>query len=100
MMEGMMLVFLHVNVLCSMPLMQTIIANEHEWHVPNEPGWERVIAEVESVRSRYLESCASARECRKVIGLIRDIFLRYPVSAKYFDVDEDTGMFGTIFRWG
>ncbi len=75
--------------------------DNHEWEVPNEPGWEEIIQNVNSIH-RQLTKCVTAAECRRVAEEIRAIFARYPVSKDYFDTykDDAEDIFSTIFKWG
>ncbi|CAF0750393.1 unnamed protein product [Rotaria sordida] len=88
---------------CS-PLTQKIVIHGHEWTVPNEPGWEDVLQEVEPIRRLLLANCATSRECRLAAEKLRDIFLKYPVSSKYYDDslrnDKNAYDLGSIFKWG
>lgn len=81
--------------------MKSIVINDHEWQVPDEPGWEEVIRNVESVQKK-LTTCITAAECRRVAEQIRDVFEQYLVSKDYFDThqDEANDMFAAIFKWG
>ncbi|UJR26094.1 hypothetical protein I4U23_007440 [Adineta vaga] len=86
------------------PRTQRIVIHGHEWTVPNEPGWEDVLNEAESVRHRLLSNCATSRECRLAAEKIRHIFLNHPVSARYYDeyIDNDSPRReqASIFKWG
>ncbi|CAF1349128.1 unnamed protein product [Adineta steineri] len=83
---------------------QRIVIHGHEWTVPNEPGWDNVLREAEAVRRRLLSNCASSRECRLAAEKLREVFLKHPISAKYYDdsIGSDfPRMEGTsIFKWG
>jgi len=81
--------------------MQRIMINNHVWEVPNEPGWEEVIKEAESVR-QYLHKCTTAAECRRIVNQLRDVFSRYSVSRKYLEssASDDNDMLDSIFKWG
>lgn len=82
--------------------MQRIRLNNHEWEVPNEPGWDEVIREAEAMQRRFFETCRTAFECRKMIDELRRIFLRYPVSKKFLENSSSDGedIFSSIFKWG
>lgn len=63
-----------------------------------------VLHEAEPYRQKHLTNCASSYECRKAAERLREIFLRHPVSARYYD-DSPTNEFRTnnfdsIFKWG
>ncbi|CAF2358542.1 unnamed protein product [Rotaria sp. Silwood2] len=85
-------------------LTQKIVIHGHEWTVPNEPGWEEVLREVEPIRHRLLTTCATSRECRLAAEQLRRVFLKYPVSSKYYDDslrnDKYTYDPSSIFKWG
>jgi len=91
-----------VGIVLSRPLMQKILVNNHEWEVPNEPGWEEVIKDAELVRERFSSTCLTVAECRQVVHAMRIAFQRHPVSRKYLNYkDEDAdNILGTIFKWG
>ncbi|CAF2744717.1 unnamed protein product [Rotaria sp. Silwood2] len=82
--------------------MQRILINNHEWEVPNEPGWEEVIREAEEVQQRHFSSCLTVAECRQVVNEMRAVFSRYPVSKKYLDTSQNDAndKFSSIFKWG
>ncbi|CAF1271691.1 unnamed protein product [Rotaria sp. Silwood1] len=86
------------------PHTQKIVVHGHEWTVPNEPGWEDVLQEAEPIRHKFLTNCASSRECRLAAELLRKIFLKHPVSAKYYDDSNDNDFrpsdMDSIFKWG
>ncbi len=90
------------GIVFSRPLMQKILINNHEWEVPNEPGWEEVIKDVELVRERIFSSCLTVAECRQIVHEIRIVFQRHPVSRKYLNYKEDDAdnILRTIFKWG
>ncbi|CAF1558583.1 unnamed protein product [Rotaria magnacalcarata] len=94
--------FLLLEMGLSRPTMQRIVFNNHEWEVPNEPGWEDVIKEAEAVQHRLFNSCITAAECRRIIEELRDVFLRYPVSKKYLETYKVDGndIMASIFKWG
>ncbi len=95
------LLLLLVAMVLSLPTMQRIVINNHEWEVPNEPGWEEVLKAVELVQRR-LSTCLTVPDCRRVTEDIRAVFNRYPVSKKYFETNEDAAnnILGSIFKWG
>ena len=76
--------------------------NNHEWEVPNEPGWEEVIKDAEAVQERLLSSCATVAECHRIIDEMRAVFFRYPVSQKYLDTEshDSDDVLASIFKWG
>jgi hypothetical protein len=82
--------------------MQRIIINNHEWEVPDEPGWEEVIKDVEAVQDRLLSSCATVADCHRIVDEMRAVFFRYPVSKKYVDTqnDDSDDILSSIFKWG
>lgn len=104
------------------PHTQKIVVHGHEWTVPDEPGWEDgklfslligqetndfisllVLQEAEYVRQNYLRNCISAHQCRLAIEKLRQVFLKHPVSAKYYDTPDGydlDNLTQSIFRWG
>ncbi|CAF1430941.1 unnamed protein product [Rotaria sordida] len=90
-----------LETILARPAMQRIIINNHEWEVPNEPGWEEVIKETEVVQQHF-SSCLTIAECRQVVDKIRDVFLRYPVSKKYLETNQNgtNDDLPSIFKWG
>lgn len=96
------LLLLVLEMVLSRPTMQRIMINNHEWEVPNEPGWEEVIKEVELVQQRIFSSCKTAAQCRQIIEEMNSIFYRYPVSKDYFETNKHNmmGLFTSIFKWG
>ncbi|CAF0998457.1 unnamed protein product [Didymodactylos carnosus] len=84
-------------VLCR-PHLQKFVIHGHEWTVPNEPGWESVLEEADPIRRNHLRNCNSIKECRNAAELMRKVFLKYPVSKKYYDESDDVA--DTIFKWG
>ncbi|CAF1418989.1 unnamed protein product [Adineta steineri] len=86
----------------SRPAMQRIIINNHEWEVPNEPGWEQVVNEAGLVQERLFSSCETAAECRQIINEMYAIFNHYPVSKKFLESDKTKAddFFTSIFKWG
>ena len=83
------------------PAIKKIVINNHEWEVPDEPGWEEVIQDVTSLQQQLM-ACVKAEECRHIVQQIHDTFYRYPVSRNYFETNKDDAddMFTTIFKWG
>jgi hypothetical protein len=63
-----------------------------------------VLEEAEPFRRKHLTNCASSRECRLAAERLRRIFLKYPVSAKYYDDslgnDFRPSDIDSIFKWG
>ncbi len=63
-----------------------------------------VLLEAEPIRYRLLNNCATSRECRLAAEQLREVFLRHPVSAKYYDdpfgnnIPENEA--SSIFKWG
>ncbi len=63
-----------------------------------------VLLEAEPIRHRLLSNCATSRECRLAAEQLREVFLRHPVSAKYYDdpfgnnIPESWA--SSIFKWG
>jgi hypothetical protein len=94
-------VILSCHLVLSRPTMQRIVINNHEWQVPNEPGWEEVIRVVEPIQKR-LASCLTPEECRRITEEISAIFYQYPAPKNYFDSlqDEIVDTFKSIFKWG
>jgi hypothetical protein len=106
------------------PRTQRIIINGHEWTVPNKPGWEDgnisffsqvffynknsfiliVLQEAEPIRYQLLSNCATSRECRLAAEKLREVFLRHPISSKYYDDSLGNnfpdGEASSIFKWG
>jgi hypothetical protein len=82
--------------------MQRIEINNHVWEVPNEPGWEEVIKEASDLQQKLLSSCLTVSDCRRIIDQMHDLFLRYPVSEKYFTANNDDAddILRNIFKWG
>lgn len=95
------LLFLFIVMVSSRPLMQRIVVNNHEWEVPNEPGWIEVIKDAE-LAQQGLASCVTVPDCRRVVEAIRAVFDRHPVSKKYFESNKDAAYdtLGSIFKWG
>ena len=92
--------FISLTIVLSKPAMRTIVINNHQWKVPNEPGWEEVIEKVQSVQQRILNSCSTVAECAKIPAEMRRIFLSHPVSKKYFEKDNNPkNIFRSIFGW-
>jgi len=81
--------------------MQRIVIDNHEWEVPNGPGWDEVVKNAELVRKK-LESCVKAAECRRIVEEIRDVFYLYPVSKEYFEnhKNDANDILSSIFKWG
>jgi hypothetical protein len=96
------LIVLIIGMVLSRPAMQKIVIKNHEWEVPNEPGWEEVITEAVMAQERFFRRCATIRECRQFPKELRAIFSRYEVSRKY--LESNTGvaeaLTGSIFKWG
>ncbi|CAM4915205.1 unnamed protein product [Rotaria socialis] len=86
------------------PHNQRLLVQGHQWTVPDEPGWEDVLKEAEPVRSKFLSNCASSRECRLAVDLLRKIFLKHKVSAKYYAEsnrnEAGPSEMDSIFKWG
>ena len=66
--------FILLTTVISKPTMRTIVINNHEWKVPNEPGWEEVIEEVQLIQQRILNSCSTVAQCGKIAVEMRRIF--------------------------
>ncbi len=98
---GCFLLLLFLCMVSSRPVMQRIVINNHEWEVPNEPGWDEVVKAAELVQQR-LTSCATASECRKIAEEMNALFYNYPVSKQYFETHKDDGndILSSIFKWG
>jgi len=51
-----------------------------------------------------LSNCATARDCRLATEKLRQVFLKHPVSSKYFDGSMENNLLESIgpsiFRWG
>ena len=82
--------------------MQRIVVNQHEWEVPNEPGWEEVIQDAEAAQQRLFSSCQTVAECRQIVDQMRAVFLNYPVSRKYLESHSNGAddVIASIFKWG
>ncbi len=116
-------IILQLYIVECRPHTQRIIVHGHEWTVPNEVGWEEgklklkllihffiiwflvlVLQEAEPIRHKSLTNCASSRECRLAAERLRQIFLKYPVSAKYYGDsvgnDYPSSDIDSIFKWG
>ncbi|CAF1101548.1 unnamed protein product [Adineta ricciae] len=85
----------------SRPKMQRITINHHVWEVPNEPGWDEVVKDVELVQ-QSLSQCVSVVECHKIINKLRAIFYSHPVSRKYLETHSNSAknILASIFKWG
>ncbi len=61
-----------------------------------------VLEEAEPFRRKHLTNCASSRDCRKAAERLREIFLKHPVAAKYYDDSNDfrSNDIDSIFKWG
>ena len=63
-----------------------------------------VLEEAEPYRQQHLINCATSYECRKAAERLREIFLRHPVSARYYDDSPQNEFrannFDSIFKWG
>jgi len=115
------LIINQLSIIECRPHTQKIIIHGHEWTVPNEEGWEEgkseisdgfncliicclVLQEAEPYRHKHLSNCANSRDCRKAAERLRAIFLKHPVSAKYYDDslgnDYRPNDFDSIFKWG
>lgn len=90
-----------VGTVLARPKIQRIIFNNHAWEVPNEPGWDEVIRDVELVQYS-LRRCTSAAECHRIINQLRAVFDRHAVSRKYIakHVGKGKDFVGSIFKWG
>jgi hypothetical protein len=95
------LLLLLIGIVSSRPAMQRIVINNHEWEVPNEPGWEEVIKAAELVQQR-LTSCVTVPECRRIAEEMSAVFYNYPVSKKYLENHKDDAddILESIFKWG
>lgn len=95
-------IFILLNATWARPTMQRIVVNNHEWEVPNEPGWLEVVQEAQAVQDRLLSSCVSLAECRRIVEQIKSVFYRFPVSKKYLEESNNNmdDVFSTIFKWG
>ncbi|UJR09642.1 hypothetical protein I4U23_013876 [Adineta vaga] len=93
---------LFTEMVLSRPLMQRIVIDNHEWEVPNEPGWEEVIEEANAARERIFRSCTTFAECRQAVDELYTIFEHHPVSKKYLEThkDEVNDILSSIFKWG
>ena len=78
--------------------MQRLKMNNHEWLVPNEPGWEEVMKDALEMQKRLFSSCTTVAECRRIMEVMQTVFMRYPVSRRY--LEESDGGLSTIFKWG
>ena len=89
-----------LTTVLSKPVMRTIVINNHEWKVPNEPGWEEVIEQVQSMQQRILNSCSTVAECGKIAVEMRRILLSHSVSRKYLGKDNNAkNIIRSIFEW-
>jgi hypothetical protein len=63
-----------------------------------------VLQEAETFRRKKLTNCATSRDCRQAAELLRQIFLKHPVSAKYYDDSINNDIrdsdVDSIFKWG
>ncbi len=63
-----------------------------------------MLHEVEPIRYRLLSNCPTIHACRLVVERLREVFLKHPVSSKYYDdptgnnIPEYDG--SSIFKWG
>jgi hypothetical protein len=91
-----------IKMVLTRPAMQRVVINQHEWEIPNEPGWEEVIQDAEDVQQRLLSSCQTVAECRRIVDVMRMVFLKYPVSKKYLESNSNEGddVISSIFKWG
>ena len=91
-----------LKMVLARPVMQSIIINQHEWQVPNEPGWEEVIQDAEDVQQQIFNSCQTPMECSRIVDAMRMVFLKYPVSRKYLDghSNDADDLLASIFKWG
>ena len=96
-----MVLLVTLELVLSRPAMQRLLINNHEWEVPNEPGWEEVINEVQLIH-RLLNKCTTAAECRHIISELQAVFYRHAVSRKYLESNTDDAeeVLSTIFKWG
>ncbi len=96
------LCFSLLKMVLARPAMQSIIINQHEWQVPNEPGWEEVIQDAEDVQQQIFNSCQTPAECSRIVDAMRMVFLKHPVSRKYLDghSNDADDLLASIFKWG
>ncbi|CAF0735666.1 unnamed protein product [Adineta steineri] len=89
------------GIVLSRSVMQRITLNNHVWEVPNEPGWDEVIQDVEAIQNS-LRKCSKVSECHKIVNRLRKVFYRHPVSRKYFEENAhlENDMMESIFKWG
>ncbi|UJR36456.1 hypothetical protein I4U23_029179 [Adineta vaga] len=89
------------GIVLARPKMQRIVINNHVWEVPNEPGWNEVIKDVELVQ-QSLSQCTSVFECHQIVNKLRAIFYRHAVSRKYIETNSKFGkdVLASIFKWG
>ena len=94
------LLLLHGMVL-SRPTMQRIVINNHVWEVPNEPGWDQVLKDIELIQLS-LDKCTTVTECHQIINELRTVFYRHSVSRKYLESNTKRGedILASIFKWG
>jgi hypothetical protein len=63
-----------------------------------------VLQEAEPYRQKHLTNCASSRLCRLAAERLREIFLKYPISAKYYEDSQGNEIrsndINSIFKWG
>ena len=95
------IVILFFHLVLSRPAMRRIVINNHEWQIPDEPGWEEAIRMVEPIQ-KQLASCRTPEECRQITEQMSAIFSQYPVSKNSLESTESgiTDIFKTIFKWG
>lgn len=85
-------------ILCR-PAVRKHTIGDHEWFVPNEEGWEKVIHEANRIQETHLSRCKTIRECQKIIDDLINVFLRHPVSRKFLEEPHEESQ-DTIFKWG
>jgi hypothetical protein len=95
------LLLLVLGMVSSRPTMQRFLINNHIWEVPNEPGWETVIQDAESVR-QLLHKCKTATECLHIAKRLRNVFQRHAVSRAYLErnTNDADDLINSIFKWG
>lgn len=63
-----------------------------------------VLKEAEPIRYQLLSNCATSRECRLAAEQLRQVFLKHPISSKYYDHalgnNNSENESSSIFKWG
>lgn len=63
-----------------------------------------VLQEAESIRNRLLNNCATSRACRLAAEQLRQVFLKHPISSRYYEDpvgnESPRSEMSSIFKWG